>query len=285
MLKHNKKRNIGIIYELMLRHISEKLIEGKQNDAQCALNIIEKSFNADTEIYREFRLFNALANSTVSTPSVAATILSEARSAARRIDRERLDREKSVLIKEINYNLNDKSFYKRQVPNYREYASIQNLLNSWRLGDQGDLTKTVQLESNLVDHLLRERSDDIDIKDHVTPDVDSLVVKILSEKFNKKFGKSLSEEQKQIVRTYVFSIENDNGVKIQNLLSEIKKSTISRIGLLESDSTNKTVLEKIPVIKEKINQLDTNELNDNLISKYLTVSQLRDTLLEVENEQ
>ena len=285
MLKHNKKRNVGIIYELMLRHISEKLIEGKQNDAQCALNIIEKSFNADTEIYREFRLFNALANSTVSTPSVAATILSEARSAARRIDRERLDREKSVLIKEINYNLNDKNFYKRQVPNYREYASIQNLLNSWRLGDQGDLTKTVQLESNLVDHLLREKNDSSDISDHVTPDVDSLVVKILSEKFNKKFGKSLSEEQKQIVRTYVFSIENDNGEKIQNLLSEIKNSTISRIDLLESDSTNKTVLEKIPTIKEKINQLDTNELNDNLISKYLTVSQLRDTLLEVENEQ
>ena len=130
MLKHNKKRNVGIIYELMLRHISEKLIEGKEDEAQYALDVIGKSFNTDTEIYKEFRLFNALANSTVSSSSVAATILSEARSACRRIDRLRLDREKSCLIKEINYNLSDKNFYNRQIPNYREYASIQNLLNS-----------------------------------------------------------------------------------------------------------------------------------------------------------
>ena len=285
MLKHNKKRNVGIIYELMLRHISEKLIEGKEDEAQYALDVIGKSFNTDTEIYKEFRLFNALANSTVSSSSVAATILSEARSACRRIDRLRLDREKSCLIKEINYNLSDKNFYNRQIPNYREYASIQNLLNSWRLGDQGNLTKTVQLESSLVDHLLREGNNDKDIVDHVTPDVDSLVVKILSEKFNNKYGKSLSNEQKKIIRTYVFSMENDNGKEIQGLLTEIKKNAISRISSLESASTNKTVLEKIPAIKEKINQLETNELSDSLISKYLTVSQLRDTLLEVENEQ
>ena len=80
-------------------------------------------------------------------------------------------------------------------------------------------------------------------------------------------------------------MENDNGKEIQGLLTEIKKNAISRISSLESASTNKTVLEKIPAIKEKINQLETNELSDSLISKYLTVSQLRDTLLEVENEQ
>ena len=32
-LKHNKKRNVGIIYELMLRHVSSKLIEGDEKAA------------------------------------------------------------------------------------------------------------------------------------------------------------------------------------------------------------------------------------------------------------
>ena len=54
-------------------------------------------------------------------------------------------------------------------------------------------------------------------------------------------------------------MENDNGKEIQGLLTEIKKNAISRISSLESASTNKTVLEKIPAIKEKINQLDAKK--------------------------
>jgi hypothetical protein len=76
---HNKKRNVGIIYELLLRSISSFLIEGKTSEAQVVCNILDKRFSSDTELYKEFRLFNALANSTVSDTSVAAGILSEAK--------------------------------------------------------------------------------------------------------------------------------------------------------------------------------------------------------------
>jgi hypothetical protein len=29
-MKHNKKRNVGIVYELLLKHISTNLLEGKK---------------------------------------------------------------------------------------------------------------------------------------------------------------------------------------------------------------------------------------------------------------
>lgn len=284
MSKHNKKRNVGIIYELMLRHVSSKLIEGDNEGAQRALDLLSRSFDSSTEIYREFRLFNALANSTVTSPSVAATILSEARSAARRIDCKKLDREKSVLIKNINHNMGDHNFYRRNVPNYREYASIQNLLNEWRLEDKSDLAKTVQLESHLVDHLLSEKVEAKRIDDHVTPEVDSLVVKILSEKFNKKYGKDLSEEQKEIIREYVFSSES-NPPRLTAFLNEVKGRTITEINNLEKTSKNSIVLEKISSVRERISSLNCEEVDDSTISRYLTVSQLKDTLLEAENEQ
>ena len=78
---HNKKRNIGLMYELLLRYISSSLVEDKKKDAQTALDIVSSRFSQDTELYKEFRLFNAIANSTVSGPHVAASILYEAKEA------------------------------------------------------------------------------------------------------------------------------------------------------------------------------------------------------------
>ena len=105
---HNKKRNVGIIYELLLRNISDSLIDGDRSLAERALKIIEKRFDKSTEVYREFRLFNALAKSTVSDSAVAAAILTEAKQAARRCNSMTLKKEKSLLIRDINYNLKDK---------------------------------------------------------------------------------------------------------------------------------------------------------------------------------
>jgi hypothetical protein len=282
---HNKKRNVGIVYELMLRHIASCLVEGKNSSAQSALDLLSKSFSSETELYKEFRLFNALANSTVTSSSVAAAILSEARSAARRTDFKKLNREKSELIKEINHKLVDDEFYYRKIPQYRSYATIQRLLNSWRAGDRSNLAEAVQLESQVVDHLLEEKQLEKDVQSHVSEDIDSLVVKILSEKFNKKYGETLNHEQKSLVRTYVFSIVSDGGEKITSLLESMRKRTLKEIKALESKTENKTIQEKIPEVVFKINELRCDSPDDDLISKYLTVSQLKQTLLEVENEQ
>ena len=45
MTKHNKKRNVGIVYELLLNHISTKLLEGRKKDARIATKLIEKHNN------------------------------------------------------------------------------------------------------------------------------------------------------------------------------------------------------------------------------------------------
>ena len=71
---HNKKRNVGLMYELLLRYISYSLVEDRKKDAQVALDIISERFSQDTELYKEFRLFNALAKSTVSDTAIAAAI-------------------------------------------------------------------------------------------------------------------------------------------------------------------------------------------------------------------
>ena len=165
---HNKKRNIGIIYEQLLRHISDSLVRGDKPGAQRALNIIERRFNRQTEIYREFRLFNALAKTTVSDTPVAAAILTEAKSAARRLDTNKLDHEKSQLIREINYTIGQ-DLYSRRIPDYKDYATIQTLINDWREGDGADLSRMVQYESKVVQHLLEKKDQPLTLENQVKP--------------------------------------------------------------------------------------------------------------------
>ena len=98
------------MYELLLRHISVRLIENDRKGALAATRIIEKRFGKDTELYKEFRLFNALAKTSVQNTEIAAAILTEAKNAARRFDQSKIKKEKSMLIRDINYSIKDKSF-------------------------------------------------------------------------------------------------------------------------------------------------------------------------------
>jgi len=276
---HNKKRNVGIVYELLLRYVSDRLVESKSEEAQVALNIIEKYFNESTELYKEFRLFNALAKSTVSSSSVAAAILTEAKNAARRCDVNMLNSEKSKLIKEINYTINDSKFYYRRVPDYTMYANIQTLLNEWRKGDLSNLTNVAIHESRIVECLLSEKECDT-IEENVDHDVDRLVVKILTEKFNKKYHNRLNDEQKDIIRTYVFSMTKDNGSSIKSKLNSIKEETVREIDSLSSTTDSDIILEKIKDVKRNIQETNSTEINDTTISKFLLISKLKNELTE-----
>ena len=92
-MKHNKKRNVGIVYELLLQHVAENLVEGKKSDAKVATKLIEKHFKKGTELYKEFRLFNALAKSKVSNTHTVASILNEAKIASRQLNEKNLEKQ------------------------------------------------------------------------------------------------------------------------------------------------------------------------------------------------
>jgi len=271
---HNKKRNIGIIYELLLRSISSSLINDNKERANYALKLIETHFDKSTEIYKEFRLFNALVKSTVSDSAVAAAILTEAKSAARRCNKSKLNSEKSFLIKEINHNLGDSEFYYRRVPEYTTYATIHTLLEDWRAMDTADLTRVVQYESKIVSWLLQEKKEAIDPDNLKNPDVDSLVVKIMTEKLNGKYTDTLSHDQRDVIKEYVFSIESKNEDNIRKKLGTIKTQSLKRLNEFKEVTDNSFLLEKIDDVSKKIQVECSDALCDESISRFLTLMNL-----------
>lgn len=277
MTKHNKKRNVGIIYELFTRHITNLVIEGKKKEVKKATKILERRFKKDTELYKEFRLFNALVNASVSSQDKAVIVVENAKKEILRIDNKKLNQEKSKLIKEINYELKDKDFYYRSIPYYREYANLQNLFNEWRKKDQSNLKNLIEKEEKAISWLLCEKK----VIEETSTDAsstDSLVFNIMNEKINKKYV-SLTKDQKQIIRNYALYSDSDQE-RFKSFLVENKTKALKEIENFKIACDNQIILEKIDNVKNKIQSLNVEPKNDHEIIKFLTVSSLINELKE-----
>jgi hypothetical protein len=280
MSKHNKKRNTGILYEQLLKYITKKVINDKKSNARKATKIIERRFKKGTELYKEFRLINALVNSTVSGTHIAAGILSEAKKAVKNIDNKKLNKEKSLLIKDINYQLNENNFYHQSVLNYKLYATVQTLLNEWKDIDNCDLKKVIEYENKIVIHLINEEKSKIVIPED--PRADNLVLKIMSEKINEKYTTKLTSEQKDIIRNYAINGDNPEALKIY--FSNLKNKTASLVESYRKNTDNHVLLSKIDKVYDNIINLKVESIEDVDIKKYLTIVSLKDQILRSDHE-
>lgn len=276
MGRHNKKRNIGIIYELLLRQISHSLIENNIKDVKRVTAIIEKRLNKNTELFKEFRLVNALINTRVKSTESAAAILSEAKEASRRSSPTDIDTEKSRLIRDINHNIKDKNFYYRNVPNYIDYANVQNLLNEWRKKDRSNLKKMAELEGKVIEILLKEKvnNDIYDEKRRLdSSESDGLVMKIMTEKINQKYS-NMSDDQKLIIKNYALYNNTESSSKLFKFLSEQKTKCLDELKMFEATNKNEFIQRKIKNVQNKVELLNEHNVNDETIVKFMTVSKL-----------
>jgi hypothetical protein len=279
MNKHNKKRNVGIVYEQLVSTVSRATVEGNQPRANAALRIIKKYFAPGTELHREFRLVAALASTTVSSDALASRILEETKQAARSYDTERLRKEKSNLINEINRTLNRESFYKTPVKEYKLLATIHTLVEEWR-SPGTDIARRVQYESFLHSRLTQERHEP-EAESLKTPHVSDLTVRIMRESFNKKFGGALNESQRRLLQAIAF------GGKGDELIEEMKSQRTFALKVLQayrSQCDSRVVEQKIPRVLESLEALDPEDTSDKNVARFMTVSQLCDELMEKKND-
>ena len=276
---HNKKRNVGIVYEQLLRYISRGVVNDDRNAVRRGSAIIKRHFKLGTELHREFRLFNALVKTQASSETVAKTIISEARQVARTSNAAELDREKSMLIRSINHDLADAKFYHQRIPEYKMLATIQTLLNDWRGGPETDIARLAEFETKVNDWLLLEKLEP-DLVALGKTDSDSLVVKIMSEKLNDRYSTDLNPEQKEIVRSYTLMNSPADKNSLVEYLKAIREGVLEELRTYLDDAGNQVLNEKADRIKRDIESLVIESLNDETITRFMTISQLRAELKE-----
>ena len=276
--KHQKKRNSLLVYEFLVRTISKSLIEDDKKKSAAALKILRRHFKPGTELYKEFRLMNALVKTTVSSEHVASSILKEAKSASININEKTLDKEKSILIRNINHVLNDENFYDQHVNEYRTYATVQMLLNEWRSSSK-DIYKTGQYEDHLMKYLLSEKKESGDsIITEDSAGTARLLMKVMTKKLNEKYNGVLNEQQKSLIKAYAYSTASEDQTSIRMKLQEIKKSLVDLIETSLGDLNNEFVKGKLVETKGVLLDESLENVDDSTVTRFMLYARLKDEL-------
>lgn len=282
---HNKKRNSGLLYEFLVRDISRALVENDQKRSATSLKILKKHFKPGTALHKEFRLINSLIKTTVSSEAVAASIVQEAKAAARSYDLPSLDREKSLLIRNINHRINDDIFYDQHVNEYKTYATIQTLLNDWR-SKNADLERMGTYEDQLVKYLTTKK--EVIAESYISEDSAGqgrLLMRLMMKKLNEKYSGILNEAQRSIVRAYVWSTTQDDPESIKQKLIEVQGSLIGSINdFVASNPQNEYVNNKLNSVKEQLLAESVVSVDDEIVTRFMLYIKLNEELTSEETQ-
>lgn len=272
------------MYEFLLRTISRALVENDSKRSSAALKVIKKHFKPGTELYREFRLFNSLIKTTVTSDAVAVSIVNEAKLAARAIDVLKLEKEKTIVIHEVNKSVADESFYDQPINEYKTYATIGILFTAWRNPGKYDLSKIVQYEEKLIEWLRSEKKNQDQLNEGAeSPGVNRLVFKIMTKKLNEKYGSTLDEVQKALVREFALYSVTGTENNVRNKLVEIRNDLIESIKYSSGlpDHTSEKLTEARKMIESEVITM----IDDETVSRYMSYAKLANELRSPEEKE
>jgi len=269
---HNKKRNIGIIYDQIINFACLNILEEKNEVAEEALNIVKKHFRKNTQLFKEYKLFKALATTNGVSEQLANNIINEAKKACNNMfNSSKLEKEKSLLIKDLNYSFGKGVIFEQKVENYRVYATIQTLLNEWR-ENSNNFDLVTQYEIVLHENLIKKKKNTANKK---IQSVDSLTYSLMKEMFTKKYDNILDSDQKEIINLFI--MENDDD--LIDKITKVKSTCLREINNYFETCSNNILLEKKNVVIDKIDSLKENNTDKDNIEKFLTLIKLKNELL------
>lgn len=284
-LNHNKKRNVGLLNEFFARYMAKAIIEHRDADVAKAKELFTKHFRKGTDIHRELKVFYTLFETRLNSREAAVGLIEQAKKACKIQSQAKIDLEKSALLHEVNLEIRDPKFFNAEVAEYRDFATIQVLLNHWRGGLlTEDIGEVAQLEDKLISHLTRTGTvfEKKEVLKMTNNDVDNLVIRLMTEKMNKKFSSALSSDQKKLLKLYVFSKDNTEAkASLTSMLEGIRSRALVVLeGAIRTDVDAQKVGTKLEEVKVLLQEdfKDTSNPTDKMVTFYMTVSKLEEEL-------
>lgn len=258
-VKHSKYKNTGILFELLVRQVTSDTVNGIEDSS--AISIIREFFKKNTSLKKELGLYQTLLSEKFNTEPKAEKFIDAVLKERKKLSSNILKKQKYNLIKEIKKNYNIEQFFKAQVSNYSQNASVYCLFEGASPSNQVRFRYSL-IESITNKKLIKSRVDETyEIYSKQDKEIRILSYKILLEKFNDKYG-TLGRKQKSLLKEYINNISNTDKLKeyihseIDSTTSKIDKAIkhikddVVKIKLAEVSTQLKLVKEE-KVIKDK----------------------------------
>lgn len=231
-IKHSKFKNIGLIYELLVKQITSDLMDRKDSPA---VNILRKYYtNSNSPIVQEYGLYKVIAEGVDLTTMKANNLINAVLQAAKTINVRKLSELRYQMVSEIKEHYDVDKFFSVPVKDYKTLAALYCLLETERSREFVDPKSIVYNKMTLLEHMIRRLQPQDQVVDNILEeysnydkDLRLLVFKVLLEKYNEKYGKLLGE-QKAVLKRFM-SIGSEKELQeyvneeFSKLLSEIQQ--------------------------------------------------------------
>jgi len=274
-IRHNKKRNTAFVYEALVREATIAVIKNDTQTKDKVVSIIKKHFSPNSVLKKHLECYRSLYETKGINKETCEKIIKEAKIGSRLLDTTGLFVSQTDLIDDVNKELSPKIF-NNFVPNYKTLASIYQIFSA-----DTSPKNSVILEMQLLGDMSAPTAD----KEAMQP-IDSLVVNSFVEKFNDKYAKTLSEEQKHLLTLYISSFA-DNSLSLKSYLNE--EITRLKCAIVESTTTKEFVEDSDMVSRAQdviklLESYSTRNVDEEVLNTILKTQELARELTDGNND-
>lgn len=226
-IKHNKIRNTGIIYEILIRKIID---ESVNNRKPIAYGIFTKYFNKHRQLYKQLQLYNLMTNTKYDNKQKASCLLQQVIQLRMHIDDSQLQREKYKCIQELKKHYDIKALFATKLNNYKIYGSVYKIFESLKKTSYNPINivqSRNDIISNMINSITQQNNSLQQMRMFSTLNKQDKqqILLMLVEKINYKY-KDLSDKQKQLLTKYAYTMSDTSDLEqyINEQIKNIKKS-------------------------------------------------------------
>jgi hypothetical protein len=260
--------------------VTADILSGKETSN--AVGILQKYFGEGTELGKEHKIYKFINEEKIKNDTNAEKAIEVCIRAKKKLNENKLNKEKFELIKEIKGNWDIDSFLKGSITNYKLMASIYKTLEeSIKVDFDIDPKESYQSRQFILEHLTTtkkkvlestDKDDLIKLYQEQSEDMRLLSYKLMVDNFNTKYS-TLNDPQKSLIKEYIYNVSNTNSLR-KFINDEVPKVRV-KLNELSGNINNQILKIKI---KEAANQLskicEGAVVKDNHVSSLLVAYEL-----------
>lgn len=264
-MKHNKYKNVGVIFESLIHYAMYLISEGKTEKATEIMKVVRNNFMKKTIVAEAYNIYSQLLYSEAINYYHASKFYNRLVKEYGKLDEGKLNASLSNIFKQLKENFNIKEIMDTKIPNYKLFSSFRIASNKDSLYLSPKNTMTV--ETVIIEHLvnntelkkLKENNIEVVNKSYDEMRTDKMATIIAFKNFEKSYSSELTEEQKECLIKYYSSDDNSFkewvNKKINSLMDEISDAKLK----IENENT----IKKLDLIYEKISHINNSENIDS----------------------
>jgi hypothetical protein len=265
--KHNKKRNTAFLYEVIIRQITDAVLQKNEEQKKYLVKVCKSFFSRGSTLKKELDLYQAIHETYELSTDMAQKVLNEAKFQYELLDKKAIFNEQTKLINILN-KMSNGSIFNTFVSDYKNLATISQIFNN-----TVPIKEKVLLENAVINKMTS--SPEYSEKDKMAT-LDSLTYKVFVKKFNEQYSETLLSEQKELLTKYVMSF-SDGGTEFKLYLNEeierIKNSLTTSLQYKQI-SEDKFLKEKTNIVLEKVKSYNKKDIDNSLIQEVMKIQSL-----------